>query len=365
MKIRLIITAVIVIIVALLSAVHFMVYEGIILGFLIDNVRILFVLKIIFGVLSVSFISAMLIGRKYNNILTRALYYVSAVWLGFLLYFFIASVLYIVFLLIFPASILMAGFLFSVATVIGIYGVLHAANVRIKRVSISIPDIDPRWKGRKAVLVADFHLGLIYGQKYLRKIAQSITTLAPDIVFISGDIFDGMAINAREVLTPLAHLALPLGIYAVLGNHEEFSDSADFVNALRQAGIRVLLDEKVEVEGVAIVGVDYTTTVSKNDFQNVLQKIDIASTTASILLKHVPLHIDVAEKKGISLQLSGHTHQAQVFPFNLLTPIIFRGFDYGLNRSGATQVLTTSGAGTWGAPVRVGTQSEIVLITFE
>jgi predicted MPP superfamily phosphohydrolase len=102
----------------------------------------------------------------------------------------------------------------------------------------------------------------------------------------------------------------------------------------------------------------------KTRFEDILQNLQIDRTLPSILLKHVPSHLDVARKNGITLQLSGHTHRAQMFPFNLFTYLIYRGFDYGLHALGSMQVYTSSGVGTWGPPLRVGTRSEIVEILF-
>jgi predicted MPP superfamily phosphohydrolase len=115
---------------------------------------------------------------------------------------------------------------------------------------------------------------------------------------------------------------------------------------------------------IQIVGVDYRTTTNSDSYTKVLDSLHIDKNIPSILLKHTPMHIDIAEQAGISLQLSGHSHKAQMFPFSLLTRFIFKGFDYGLKRLNNMQVYTSSGVGTWGPPVRVGTKSEIVRIHF-
>jgi predicted MPP superfamily phosphohydrolase len=262
-----------------------------------------------------------------------------------------------------PSKIIVT-IIFGCAIIIICYGILHAQNIKIKKIPIKIASIPESWKGQKAVLISDLHLGQIYGKKFVTKICSEIKKINPAIIFIVGDIFDGVAVNAKEVLSPFSDIAVPLGIYFVTGNHEEFSSNLKYFDALRNTGIKILNDEMVNFKGMQIIGVDYKTTTSAKNFKNVLDSINIDSSKPSILLKHTPSHINITEEKGISLQLSGHTHRAQIFPFNFLTPLIYKGFDYGLKKSKNTQVLISSGIGTWGPPLRVGTDSEIVIINF-
>src|SRR4029077_8681775 len=112
-------------------------------------------------------------------------------------------------------------------------------------------------------------------------------------------------------------------------------------------------------------GVPYNHGTHAEHFRSVLAKIAIDPTRASILLTHAPDRPAIAEEPGIGLQLSGHTHLGQFFPFTWITRRIYGQFTYGLSRLGGTQFLTSSGAGTWGPPLRVGSQAEIVQITFE
>ena len=141
--------------------------------------------------------------------------------------------------------------------------------------------------------------------------------------------------------------------------------SLGVLQAIEAAGIRVLDNEVTDVEGVQIVGDDYLATSHNDAFVKALGSITLDADRPTILLKHVPIHLETAERAGIDLQLSGHTHRAQIFPLSLITKIIFRGYDYELKPLGNMQVLTTSGVGTWGPPLRVGSNSEIVVITFE
>ena len=130
-------------------------------------------------------------------------------------------------------------------------------------------------------------------------------------------------------------------------------------------GIRVLENEKVEMEGLQIAGGPYIHATHAEHFRSVLAKIAVDPTRASILLTHAPDRPAIAEEAGIGLQLSGHTHLGQFFPFTWITRRIYKQFTYGLSRLGNAQFYVSSGAGTWGPPLRVGSQAEIVQITFE
>ncbi len=121
----------------------------------------------------------------------------------------------------------------------------------------------------------------------------------------------------------------------------------------------------VEVDGVQIIGIDYKHSNPRDKFRERLASMNINKDRPSILLKHIPSDVDISRDAGVSLHISGHTHRAQMWPLSYLPKAIFKGFDYGLNKMGDTQVYTSSGVGTWGPPLRVGTNSEIVLFNLK
>ena len=131
------------------------------------------------------------------------------------------------------------------------------------------------------------------------------------------------------------------------------------------AGVRVLSNEKVEVDGLQIIGVPYSNATQKGHLASALQSIRLDRDRASILLVHAPDHPEVAEAAGVSLQLSGHTHLGQFVPWSWFARRMYRQFVYGLSRIGKMQVFTSSGAGTWGPPLRLGSNPEIVMLQFE
>jgi len=153
-------------------------------------------------------------------------------------------------------------------------------------------------------------------------------------------------------------------VYFVAGNHEQFGDDSKYLHAIAAAGVRVLSNEKVEVDGLQIVGVPYRNA-HDGQFASVLRSVRLDCDRASILLTHAPDHPEIAEAAGVSLQLSGHTHLGQFIPWSWMARRIYRQFVYGLSRIGKMQVFTSSGAGTWGPPLRLGSNPEIVVLQFE
>jgi predicted MPP superfamily phosphohydrolase len=330
-----------------------------------------FWIGLVLGFLSVSFVAASLLAFRYTNVAVRAFYRIAAVWLGFLTFFFFAAV----FSWILLAAARLAGlevsfhrtveWLFGAALLAGLYGVFNASLTRITRTTVRLSNLPPAWRGRRAALISDLHLGHVRNGSFLRRMVAKILQEAPDAIFIAGDLYDGTAIDARRAAEPLSELVAPQGVYFVAGNHEQFGDDSKYLHAIAAAGVRVLIDEKIEVDGLQIVGVPYRNAAQGRHFTSVLQGIRLDRDRASILLTHAPDHPEIAEAAGVSLQLSGHTHLGQFIPWSWMARRIYRQFVYGLSRLGKMQVFTSSGAGTWGPPLRLGSNSEIVVLHFE
>nr|AGU01670.1 metallophosphoesterase-like protein [uncultured bacterium] len=187
----------------------------------------------------------------------------------------------------------------------------------------------------------------------------------PDAIFIAGDLYDGTAIDARRAAEPLKQLVAPHGIYFVAGNHEQFGDDRKYLHAVAEAGIRVLSNEKVELDGLQVIGVPYRHATHAGHFASVLHAIHFDRERASILLTHAPDHPEVAAAAGVSLQLSGHTHLGQFIPWTWIARRLYSQFVYDLSQIGEMQVFTSCGAGTWGPPLRLGSNPELVILTFE
>jgi len=323
------------------------------------------------AILSFSFLTATLLAFRTNNILVRLIYRVAAVWLGALNFFVLAAVAsWLVYGFVLATSVeipsrWIASVTFGAAALLTFLGVANANWVRVEKISVRLPNLPDAWRGRTAVLASDLHLGHVHHRGFSHRIVRKISSLKPDVVFVAGDFFDGTHVDAREVTAPWKYLRAPFGTYFVTGNHELFRGESVYLDALRLAGIRVLQNEKVVADGLQILGVPYHHATHAEHFRSVLTQLAINPEGASILLTHAPDRPAITAEAGIGLQLSGHTHRGQFFPFSSITRRIYRQFTYGLSRLGETQFYVSSGAGTWGPPLRIGSESEIVQITFE
>lgn len=345
---------------------NLVVYDGIALAFGIADATQLFWLGAVLGFFSASFIAATLIGNWRYNAFTRAYYTLSAVWMGFFVYLFFASFIEGVLVGVSQSFVTVGPVLFYIALLLGAYSMLHARKIVVTEVPISLPNLPPSWKGRKAVWISDLHLGQLHGRSFAEKIVARVSALAHDIVFVGGDLFDGTgAPDLPDLANPFKKLSAPLGVYFITGNHEEFGNRERFLSAVASAGMRALVDEMVEIEGLQLIGVDYKNASLAARFKDTIAKLAIDREKVSILLKHEPKDVDIAQEAGISLQISGHTHKAQLWPLGYIAQLIYRNFSYGLKRFKDMAIYVSSGTGTWGPPMRVGTDSEIVLFTFD
>jgi len=326
--------------------------------------------------LAFSFMTAALLGFYYTNWLVRLLYRLAAVWLGLLNFFFFAACLcWLASLALMLPGLrfvgitvnrpLLAVALFGLALLAGVYGMVNARFIRIQRISIKLPGLPESWRGRAALVASDLHLGHINGPSFSRHIVKLAARLQPEIIFFPGDFFDGGKSDAATLAEPFRALAPPLGSYFSTGNHDEFGNANYYGEVLTSVGIHVLVNEKVTVDGLQIVGIPNGDSGSPIRLRATLGSLSLVPGRASILLNHTPNRLPIVEQAGISLQISGHTHGGQILPFTWFTRRAFGKFTYGLQRFGKLQVYTSSGAGTWGPPMRVGTCPEIVLLTFE
>ncbi len=328
-------------------------------------------IKPILGGLSVSFVAASLLAWRYTNPALRAFYRVAAVWLGLQNFLVPAMALsWITFGVARLAGVEsnfheIVKWSFGAAMVAGFYAVVNASWTRITRTTVQLANLPAAWRGRKAALISDLHLGHVRNGNFLRRMVAKILREEPDAVFIAGDLYDGTAIDAGRAAEPLHQLTAPQGVYFIAGNHEQFGDDGKYLRAVAAAGVRVLDNEKVDVDGLQIIGVPYRNATRKGHLASVLQRLGLDRDRASILLVHAPDHPEVAEAAGVSLQLSGHTHLGQLIPWSWFARRMYRQFVYGLSRIGRMQVFTSSGAGTWGPPLRLGSNPEIVMLQFE
>jgi uncharacterized protein len=355
----------------ILFLAHFFLFEALVAAWGPLNSAVTRSLGVGLAILSISFLSSSLLAFRSANSIVRVVYAVGAVWLGVFNYLFIASFawwlvhgLTIVFG-IRGQRVLPGIALFGAALAISLYGVINAAWTRVKRINVTLARLPESWRGRRVALVSDLHLGHVRNAGFVRRIVSLINREQPDLGIIAGDLFDGTAIDAERAAAPLKELKTTFGTFFCEGNHEEFRDPRPLLTAISKAGVRILDKQKVELDGLQLIGVAYRDATHTEHMRSVLAALAIDRTRASILITHAPDRPAVAAEAGISLQVSGHTHGGQFIPYTWIANRMYRQFVHGISLIGNLQVYTSYGAGTWGPPLRVGTWPEIVIFRLE
>lgn len=321
--------------------------------------------------LSVSFVAASLVAMRSYHPAVRWFYTAAAAWLGTFYWLLLASLAS--WLLVGLARLLHAGFssqgilysLVGLAFLVSVYGLVNAAVPRIRQIELGLVNLPAAWEGKKLVLIADTHLGHVRGLGSARSVARRVAALKPEAVLIAGDFYDGPPADYAALAEPYGQIEAPYGVYFVSGNHEYFGDSSPYFAGVRKGGVKPLVNEMVNLGGLQVVGVDYPDGQSAERQRQVLTKARLDPSKPSILVKHTPSQLAVAEAAGIDFQFSGHTHCGQVWPAGWVTQKVYRGYAFGLKRFGRMLEYTTCGVGTWGPPQRVGTTPEIVVATLK
>lgn len=250
---------------------------------------------------------------------------------------------------------------------IGLLAAFRGPHVR--HVRIPIEGLDPRLDGLRIAQISDLHVGPTIGALYVRRVVTLANRLNPDLIALTGDIVDGSVEGLAHQVSPLADLAPKERVFLVLGNHDYYSGAAAWVAHFRRLGLRVLLNEHAEVDhGGAPVVVGGVTDPAARLFRGSQEpRPDLASAPEfgpafRLLLAHNPKLAPLAEKAGFDLQLSGHTHAGQFFPWTLVVRWVHAPHVAGLSRQGRLKVYVNAGTGTWGPPVRFGTEPELTLL---
>lgn len=252
-------------------------------------------------------------------------------------------------------------------------GALNATRLVTVNLDLKLPKKAGAADRLTVVATSDLHLGAVVGPKRLDKVVERINVLEPDVVLFAGDIVDESVTPEIEAKLGgiMRRLRPRLGVYAVPGNHEFFSGLERNLACLRTCGLTVLEDQAVRVDDAfTLVGRRDPTSLKAQEVRlsipGILARSGLAEDLPAVVLDHQPVRLEEAERAGAALQISGHTHDGQVFPFGVINSFIYE-LNWGYLRKGATQYYVTSGAGTWGPPIRVGSRAEVVRIrlTFE
>jgi predicted MPP superfamily phosphohydrolase len=249
-------------------------------------------------------------------------------------------------------------------------GFINARRLaRVVRVDVPIAGLPQELAGYAIAQISDIHVGPTIKRAYLNAIVNKVNSLKPDAIAVTGDLVDGSVQRLALHTAPLARLAAPDGVFFVTGNHEYYSGAEQWIAEVRRLGLRVLLNEHViRRRGQAALMIAGVTDFTAQHF-NPAHKSDPQQAAAGapddvavkVLLAHQPRSAPAAADAGFDLQLSGHTHGGQFFPWNLFVPLQ-QPFVAGLNRVRSLWVYTSRGTGYWGPPKRFGAPSEITLV---
>jgi len=337
---------------------------------------------IVFWFIVLSFFAGHL-GEKYlTPWIYRNLTLLGDYWLAFMFYsIFVFGLLEIVRFLIqylpispqasfsqFPAAPLLGLSVLATVLVIVGCGWWNARHPLVNHYDISIPKQAGQLKQLHVVAVSDLHLGNIVDNQRLGGLVEMINALNPDIILLPGDIIDGdpLPFIEQDMASNWHRLAPRYGIYAVPGNHDYIgSNSAAIISSLEKTGIKVLRDEVVLVaDSLYLVGrddvfIEYYTGTKRKDLSSIVGGKDVDKSRPLLVMDHEPVNLEEPRELGVDLQLSGHTHRGQLAPLNLITQRVFE-VDQGYLCKGNLQVIVSTGFGTWGPPIRVGSRSEVL-----
>jgi len=336
---------------------------------------ILFMVLMIFAPIIVRFL-------ERNDLVTPARFfaYIGYIWMGLLFLFFSFAVAFDTYRVILeiiqrPFNVDLARFSLSkvqcfiipllLSVGITIFGFFEALNIKTERVIIRTDKIAQNIGRLKIVQISDVHLGLIVGKNRLKRIIEQIEAEKPDVLVSTGDLVDGQMNNLSELTGIIREIPTKYGKYAVMGNHEFYAGLQDALKVTTDAGFRVLRGEGLNIPGVInIAGVDDPAGKRYGLAPNVSEKVllsKLPQENFTLFLKHRP-QLNEAESRLFDLQLSGHTHKGQIFPFSLIVKLFYPNFNGLVNLDNNSYLYVSRGTGTWGPPVRFLAPPEVTVI---
>jgi predicted MPP superfamily phosphohydrolase len=263
-----------------------------------------------------------------------------------------------------PAAILGAS---VAALAAGMLAALRGPHVR--RVDVPVAALHPALHGFRIALISDLHVGPTVRERYVRRVVERSNALAPDLVALTGDIVDGPVPRLARHVAPLAGLQPRGAAFLVLGNHDCYAGPRPWIAQFRALGLHVLLNEHAVLErgGARLVVGGVVDPALQRFDPGAIPRPDLAAAPEAgrafrLLLAHNPRLAPLGRDAGFDLQLSGHTHAGQFFPWTLAVRLVHAPHVAGLSRLGPMWVYVSPGTGTWGPPVRLGTRPELTLL---
>ena len=310
------------------------------------------------------------------------IYRIGAFWLAFMLYFSLAILLFDVIRLLnyffhfLPEMTQTLRFRLglvtvSIVSVIVIAGHINALYTRVREISLTIPKKVTGSHEMKIVMASDIHLGALIGENREERLVSIINNQKPDLVLLCGDLADGDIGSAlrKNLGRHLQEIKSGMGVYAIAGNHEYIGGIQRTIPYLESININILRDKILTLpNGVQLVGRDDRDNrrmgeeTGRKTLKELMTNLD--KSFPVIVMNHQPFNLEEAEKEGVDLHLSGHTHHGQLWPFNYVTKAIFE-LSWGYLKKGDTNFYVSSGFGSWGPPVRIGNTPEVVVFNLK
>lgn len=300
---------------------------------------------------TLSYLLAAVLERNFANTATKVFYLLAATWMGVAFLLFCCLLVFELVNLIFSPPKLIAGIsILAVTLVLTVYSMINATRLGVVTVNLDAPI------KMSIVQLSDIHLGST-STAYLARIVATTNSLAPDVVLITGDLLDSHRPLTSAAVAPLKDLAAPA--FLVTGNHEGYFGIEKAAELISTTKVRFLRNEVVDFQQVQIIGID--DSYDKDHVAKMIPKLAIDAAKFNILMYHRPKGLEAADRAGIDLMLAGHTHFGQIFPFNYFVRLSHR-YMKGLYRQGGCTLFVSTGAGTWGPRMRLGSENQIVLI---
>jgi len=297
-----------------------------------------------------------------SGLLTRVLDWAAYIAMGLssllIVSFFVVDLLRV------PDSAHVVWTVLGAAAVVTVLGIVLARRPRVVRVTVPIADLPSDLAGFRILQLSDLHIGPTIRRRFVDAVVDRANALQPDLVAVTGDVADGLVPDLREHVAPLGRLKSPHGTFFVTGNHEYYWDVRGWIAELKRLGLEVLTNEHRIVQHGAgrllLAGVTDLSAAS----DPVAAAAGAPPSDVRVLLAHQPRSAFAAQAAGYDLQLSGHTHGGQYFPFNLLVRL-FQPFVAGLHRLESMWLYVSRGTGYWGPPLRLGAPAEITLLELQ
>ncbi len=332
----------------------------------------------IFLLLSLSFIVSMTMESLLPVGLTKGFYWLGSIWFGAMVYFLLFALVTdmvraVNHFLPFLPDIITANYQktkqivlvssIAITSVILLAGYIRFLNPSVQHYTINIDKKAGERKNLRIVMASDIHLGYTIGNKQLARYVKLINEQNPDIVLIAGDVVDRSIkpLYAYNIGKEFFDIKAPVGVYSIMGNHE-YIGHADLTEKYlaEKTPVRLLKDTTIEIDSsFYIVGRDDRSNPDRMELSDLTNKLD--KSLPIIVMDHQPYNLEKAVEAGADLQLSGHTHNGQFFPGNLIVKKMYE-LGYGYKQKGNTHFYVSSGLGLWGPPFRLGTVSEICVI---